>query len=187
MQVMLKFKIEKNLADYQKTLPTVELTADYVLGSHYGDGSFYVALSWKPTEKGHRLRCEPEWSISGDDAAYCTAFSNTFNGKICPVDRKGQQKFALSGVKKCLSIMPLFDQAPWMPTYKSEQYKRWKEAVYLIDKQEHFTVEGIIKLLDLTYGLAEKGGRAYPKEQYLQWGLDWINRSTRQKRKPRGK
>lgn len=178
-------EIEAALAAHVQTLPTKKLTNEYILGSHYGDGSFYFALSWKPTPKGHRLRCEPEWSISGENKAYCQAFENTFNGKTCPVDKKGQQKFVLSGVKKCLSIIPLFDEAQWMPAYKREQYGRWKEALYLVNKQQHFTEEGVRKLLDLTYNLAEKGARAYDKKQYLEWGLAWVASSTRQKRQPR--
>lgn len=179
--------IEKKLAIYEKTLPEMKLTDDYVLGSHYGDGSFYIALSWKPTTNSQRLRCEPEWAISGDDKTYSQAFSNVFNGRTVKVDAGGQIKFVLSGVKKCLTILPLFDKAVWMPEYKKEQYERWKKSLYLINSQEHFTEEGIRRLLDLSYDLAEKGGRKYSKEQYLEWGLAWLNSPNRQKRKPRGK
>jgi hypothetical protein len=180
-------EIEKNHETCFQILSAIELSDDYVLGTHYGDGSFYIALSWKPTGKAHRLRCEPEWSVSGDNENYCKAFANAFNGKTVRVDAKGQIKFVLSGVEKCLSILPLFDRALWMPEYKKEQYERWKTSINLIYNQEHFTQEGIVRLLDLTYGLAEKGGRKYPKEQYLEWGLAWLNNPTRQKRKPRRK
>lgn len=83
-------EIEKNLAAYAKKLATIKLSDDYVLGAHYGDGSFYVSLAWKPARKGHRLRCEPEWAISGDDETDCKAFVNRFNGRTSPVDLKGQ-------------------------------------------------------------------------------------------------
>ena len=84
--------------------------------------------------------------------------------------------------------MDLFDKAPWMPAYKLDQDERWKQSIYLIRDQQHFTEKGIQKLLDLTYGLAEKGTRAYSKQQYFlkEWGLAWLNNPTRQKREPRG-
>lgn len=183
-------KINRTMDAFYQTLPTLPLTDDYVLGVHFGDGSFYVALSWKPITskdgtKKPRLRCEPEWSISGDDEVYAQAFVNRFNGRIVNVDQAGQKKFALTGQKKCVTILPLFESAPWMPTYKKEQFDRWKEALVLLNRQEHFTEEGLKKLLDLTYGLAEKGGRKWSKEQYLDWGIAWLNDQNRQKRQPR--
>ena len=180
-------EIEKNIAAYTKKLATIKLSDDYVLGAHYGDGSFYVSLSWKPTlKKAHRLRCEPKWAISGDDETYCQAFANRFNGRTSIVDKKGQRQFGLVAVKKCVLVLDLFDKAPWMTAYKLDQYNRWKQSIYLIRDQQHLTEQGIRKLLDLTYGLAEKGTRAYSKQQYLEWGLAWLNNPNRQKRKPRG-
>jgi hypothetical protein len=66
------------------------------------------------------------------------------------------------------------------------RFERWKESILLLNHQEHFTEQGIRRLLDLTYGLAEKGSRQYTKEQYLEWGLEWLNNPNRQKRRPRG-
>ena len=178
-------EIEKNLAVYTKELVKINLSDDYVLGVHYGDGSFYVTLSWKLTSKNHRFRCVPEWAISGDDENYCKAFANRFNGRTVLVDAKGQRKFVLSGVEKCVLVLDFFEKALEMSAYKLLQYKRWKESILLIRNQEHFTEQGIRKLLDLTYGLAEKGKRPYSKEQYLEWGLIWLNNPNRQKRTPR--
>jgi hypothetical protein len=86
-------KIDKELETFHQTLPTMELSDDYVVGVHIGDGSFSVALSWKPTEKTHRLRCEPEWAISGYKKEYCEAFANKYGGTIKKVDADGQIKF----------------------------------------------------------------------------------------------
>lgn len=113
-------------------------------------------------------------------------FVRTFGGTTKRVDSDGQRKFVLGGLKRCSDIIYLFDKAPWMPSYKQEQFKRWKEILRLLQAQEHFTQEGIVKLLDLSYGLAEKGSRLYSKDQYLEWGLAWLNNPKRQKRVPRG-
>lgn len=179
--------IQAKLEAHNESLATTKLSDDYALGAHFGDGSFYVGLSWKPSDtEESRLRCEPEWAISGDNEPYCQAFRYTFNGTTKSVDEKGQRKFVLSGVRKCASILPLFERATWMPSYKKEQFKRWRDSILLLEAQEHFSEEGIRKLLDLTYGLAEKGQRKFTKEQYLEWGLEWLNNPNRQKRKPRG-
>lgn len=179
--------INKNLEIYNEQLPTMELSADYVYGAHVGDGSFYVALSWKPTEKSHRLRCEPEWAICGYKKAYCEAFAKKYGGVTKKVDARGQIKFVVSGIQKCLAIVDFFENVPWLPAYKQDQFDRWKQSFILLKNQEHFSEEGIVRLLDLTYGLAEKGSRKYPKEQYLEWGLLWLNSPSRQKRAPRFK
>jgi hypothetical protein len=178
-------KTEVKLEAYNQTLSETKFSNDYVLGTHYGDGSLYVGLSWKPTEKYHRLRCDPEWAISGDNEAFCKAFAKQLGGVTKSVDAKGQRKFALTGIDKCFNILSLFENAPWMPEYKKEQFNRWREAVILLKNKEHFTEEGIRRLLDLTYGQAEKGARPYTKEQYLEWGLAWLNKQDRQKRAPR--
>ena len=162
------------------------MSDDMALGLFDTDGSFYIGLAWQPTTKSRRLRCDPEWTISGDNEDFCQVFARIFDGTIKPVDDKGQLKFVLGGIGKCLKIIPFFENAPWMPHYKEEQFNRWKQALLLLEAQEHFTEEGIHKLLDLTYGYAEKGGRKYPKEQYLAWALAWLNDPSRQKRKPRG-
>lgn len=179
-------QIDKEFESFVQKLPTMPMSDDYVFGVHCGDGSFYVALSWKLTEKTHRLRCEPEWAISGDKKAYCEAFANKYGGVTKRVDAQGQMKFVASGIGKCLSIVELFEKAPWLPEYKQDQFDRWKASLTLLNNKEHFTEEGIVRLLDYSYGLAEKGGRKYPKEQYLAWALAWLHNPSRQKRKPRG-
>jgi hypothetical protein len=180
-------KIDKELETFNQRLPTMEFSDDYARGVHFGDGSFCVALSWKPTDRKPRLRCEPAWGISGYKKAYCEAFANKYGGTTKKVDAKGQIKYVLSGIDNCLSVLELFDNAQWMPQYKEEQFHRWKESLILLKNKEHFTKEGIVRLLDLTYGLAEKGGRKYSKEQYLEWGLAWLDNPSRQKRKPGAK
>nr|AAL34365.1 putative protein [Chlamydomonas frankii] len=182
-------KIEAKLQVKQEILAKTKLSNDYVLGAHFGDGSFYVGLSWKPTKLKpvERLRCEPEWSISGDNENYCQAFVRTLGGSTKSVDNLGQRKFVVSGLTKCLDVLPLFEKASWMPSYKQKQFKRWKDVLRLLEAQEHFTKKGIIRLVNLTYDLAEKGGRKYTKDQYLEWGLAWLNDPNRQKRSPRGK
>jgi hypothetical protein len=181
-------KIEEKLQAQRQTLPTMTISNDYALGAHFGDGSLSISLTWRPTpNEKHRLRCGPEWSISGYNADYCQAFATTFDGAVRPVNDRGQQKFALCGLRKCLSVVSLFENAPWMPSYKQEQFNRWRESLYLIDAQEHFREEGIIRLVDLNFGLAEKGSRRYTREEYLAWGFAWVNDPNRQKRAPRGR
>ena len=175
-------KIEVKLKAYEQTLSATKLSDDYALGVHFGDGCLYVALSWKPTPASHRLRCDPEWAISGNREDFCQAFVNTYGGLTKRVDAKGQRKYVLSGIDKSFNMIYLFDNAPWMPEYKKEQFSRWKESILLLKAKKHFTEEGIRKLLDLSYDLAEKGARQYEKEQYLEWGLAWLNRSGRMRR-----
>lgn len=182
-------KVEAKLEAKKQELFTTKLSDDYILGAHFGDGSLYVGLTWKPPGTGakQRLRCEPEWAISGNTEDYCQLFVRNLGGRTVPVDPQGQRKFVCGGIKKCAeTAFPIFENASWMPQYKQDQFNRWKEAINLLLAQEHFTREGIERLLELTYDLAEKGERQYTKEQYLEWALIWLNDPTRQKRTPRG-
>lgn len=180
-------EIEKKLKAYKQVLSTAKFSNDYAMGVHLGDGCFFVGLTWKPPSRGNqRLRCEPEWNISGDDESYCQAFVNTFGGLTVPVDSNGQRKYALRGIQKCSHILALlFHKAQWWPHYKKMQYQRFNKALKLLQAQEHFTEKGMMRLVCLVHGLAEKGASPYSKKELMDWGRQWINNPNRQKRKPK--
>jgi hypothetical protein len=152
----------------------MELTLDYIRGAHFGDGGFTVALTWKPN-KSDRRRCDPEWTISGENKPYCKAFVNTLGGNV-KKSGKNHHKFCLTGINACNNILHIFDEAPWMPEYKKNQFKWFKEAVQLLINKEHMTEEGTIKLVELVYDASEKGVRIETKKQYIKWGCEWLRR-----------
>lgn len=168
--------INQEVALLEGQLPEMKLTSDYIRGAHFGDGGFTVALTWKPNESDRR-RCEPQWTISGENVAYCKAFVNTIGGNINKAG-KNFHKFSLTGIMACNNILHIFDEAPWMPNYKKNQFEWFKKAVQLLIKKEHMTEEGTIKLVELVYNVSEKGGRTVSKEQYIEWGIQWLRRRS---------
>lgn len=68
-----------------------------------------------------------------------------------------------------------------MPAYKKTQFEWFKKAVQLLINNEHMTEEGTVKLVELVYvyNVSEKGWRAASKEQYIEWGIQWLrNRNS---------
>jgi len=164
--------IEKEVALLEKQLPTMKLSLDYIRGAHFGDGGFTVALTWKPNAADRR-RAVPEWTISGENKSYCKAFVNSMGGDI-NLSGKNCYKFRISGIAACRNILWVFEQADWMPSYKKEQFERFKKAVWLLVENKHMTEAGVVELVNLVYDMSEKGSRRYSKEQYIEWGIQWL-------------
>jgi len=61
-----------------------------------------------------------------------------------------------------------------LPDYKKKQFEWFKKAVQLLINKEHMTVEGTIRLVELVYNVSEKGTRSDSKEQYIEWGIQWL-------------
>lgn len=166
--------INQEVTSLEEQLPKMELTLDYIRGAHFGDGGLTVSLTWKPN-KYDRRRSDPEWTISGENKPYCKAFVNTLGGNVNKAG-KNYHKFRLKGINACNNILHIFDEASWMPEYKKNQFKGFKEAVQLLRNKEHMTEEGTRKLVELVYDKSEKGGRIAEKEQYIEWGVEWLRR-----------
>jgi hypothetical protein len=166
--------VEKKVSVLETELLNTKFSSDYILGAHFGDGGFTVALGWNPTNKAFRLRCIPEWTISGENEAYCQAFVHSLPYKS-DVNKAGPNyfKFRVSGIAECRKVLSIFDNI-WLPDYKQNQYQTFKKAVELLSAKKHFSKEGIITLVDLVYTMSEKGSRSQPKETYIKWGIQWL-------------
>lgn len=158
--------IEQEVAQLSLSLPAMKLSNEYAHGAHFGDGSLSVSLTFADPK---RYRVGPTWSISGADEAYCKAFVNTFGGRLKTV--KKHKVFCSYGLEASLQAISLLEQADWIPEYKAAQLKRFKEAVHIIKKGEHFTEAGLRKLVDLVVGHAEKGKPTKTKADYISTGL----------------
>ena len=102
--------INQEVALLEEQLPSMKLTSDYIRGAHFGDGGFTVSLTWKPN-KSDRRRCEPEWTISGENVPYCKAFVNTIGAGYVNQAGKNYHKFRLAGIQACNNILNIFDKA----------------------------------------------------------------------------
>lgn len=181
-------KVEAKVNQLEQRLDQSLFSDDYLYGAHFGDGSLYVAFSWKPPESKlpHRIRCDAQWTLSGDHHGYCKTIAAKFGGKVVGVDKNNQSKACVSKKEGLDLIISWLQKAPWMPAYKQGQFKRWEQAVQLIDWQAHFTQKGQAKLLDLMHNQAEYESSKYSREELEAWGALWLNDSKRQKRKPKG-
>lgn len=103
--------IDQEVALLVEQLPKIQLTTDYIRGAHFGDGGFTVSLAWKPNKAGRR-RCEPEWSISGENEPYCKAFVNSIGRGNTNKAGNNYYKYRLTGIEACHNILQIFDEAP---------------------------------------------------------------------------
>ena len=112
----------------------------------------------------------------GENVPYCKAFVNSIGEGNINKAGKNYHKFRLAGIKACHNILHIFEEAPWMPEYKKNQFEWFKKAVQLLINKEHMTEEGTRKLVELVYDASEKGVRSVSKEQYIEWGIQWLRR-----------
>jgi hypothetical protein len=170
-------RVKKEVSKLEAILPTKTLSLDYVRGAHYGDGSFAVALTWgkSPGVTPTRLRCEPEWCISGENPFYCEAFVHTFKKGYVNKAGKNYHKFRLSGIAASSNILYVFNNT-WMPAYKQNQLSWFTKALDLLKSKKHFTKNGITELVELVYDKSQKGTRKYAKQQYIDWGHAWVDK-----------
>lgn len=168
--------IKTAVQNLEAALPTTTLSTDYIRGSHIGDGTLMVATPWKSTANSGRRRIEPIWSIVNQSKNYCQAFVYTLNaGNVSKTSDKGQKlyQFVVVSKKSCSKFLYVFENT-WLPAYKLDQFVRFQEVLEILDKKEHFTAQGNNKVIDLTYGYAQKGSRSSSKDDLKRWGLDWL-------------
>lgn len=168
--------IDAEVAQLRKDLPTLVLSTDYLAGAHVGDGGLVVALSWRPT-KSNRRRTETEWTVSGADYDYCSAFRNTMQAGRMNLTAPNCYSFRIGGLTNCLRVVEMFKPYTCMPQAKKDQLANFEKAIKIVQQKRHFTIEGTTEILDLVWDLGEKGGRKGTKDQYLNWGTDWLRKN----------
>lgn len=98
------------------------------------------------------------------------------NGGYVNLSGANYHTFRCTGIANCSSMLYFWQEAPWLPQYKKTQFETFSKALALLRAKRHLTAAGTAELVELVYGMSEKGTRKYSKETYIKWGQDWLIR-----------
>ena len=137
----------------------------FVTGFTDGDGSFAVSITKK--KEGIGWKIVPMFTIGLDlkDLDLLVQIKDFFKtGNIC-TSKRGVVYYTVSSVKDIVKyIIPHFDKFP-LVTQKLKDFMLFKEIVLLMEKGEHKTLPGLLKVFSLKVNL-NKGLPTAVKEKF---------------------
>lgn len=145
---------------------TFYLNPDYLTGFVDGEGCFSLSI-YKQGKNLTGWQVKPIFSISlhNKDIKLLEAIQRTFKtGKIYKHGVDSMQ-YRVSSLKNLQIITDHFDSYPLI-TQKSADYLLFKQAIAIIKNKEHFSREGLLKLVGikatLNWGLSDKFKESFP-------------------------
>ena len=139
----------------------------FLTGFTDGEGSFIINIYRHNT-------CSTEWSIQlvfkiglhQKDLALLEQIQSYFGvGKISKHSSQSIE-FRVQPINDLATVISHFDKYPLI-TQKKADFILWKEVVYLMNRKEHLTIEGLQKIVNLraslNKGLSDKLEAAFPK------------------------
>jgi hypothetical protein len=145
---------------------TFYLNPDYLTGFVDGEGCFSLSI-YKQGKNLTGWQVKPIFSISlhNKDIKLLEAIQRTL--KIGKIYKHGVDsiQYRVSSLKNLQIITDHFDSYPLI-TQKSVDYLLFKQAITIIKNKEHFSIEGLLKLVGikatLNWGLSDKFKESFP-------------------------
>ena len=134
----------------------MDLKPDWVVGFVDGEGCFYVGISRNRTMKtGYQVL--PEFRIVQHkrDIQILYALKKFFG---CGVVRKNHDDRYELRIRKrsCLkNVVEFFEKHP-LKTKKNVDFKKFRKILLLMDRGEHLTADGLIKILEIAMDMNTK-------------------------------
>ena len=122
----------------------------FVTGFTDGEGCFHIAITKRKDFKlGRSVELAFEINLNEKDIALLKQIQNFFRvGSINYKEKTKSFMFKVSSSKDLKVIINHFDKYPLI-TEKCSDFKLFKQAFHLIERQEHLTVEGLCKIVAL--------------------------------------
>jgi len=127
----------------------------FISGFTQADGVFHVDIS---RSKDYKLgvRVTPKFNVCQhtDSINLLHEIKEFFNvGHITTNKNRNEANYTVNSFPKLKEvILPHFDKYT-LKSGKLESYVKFKEIIYLIDKKAHLDVNGLIKIIELSYSL----------------------------------
>lgn len=144
--------------------------ASYISGFTDGEGSFLVSFQ-KRAKMSTGIEVRPSFTIS----QHCRNKESLF--QICEYFgcggirfNKSDQtyKYEVRGLKElCQKIIPHFEKFP-LRTSKVNDFEKFKVICHLMKDSKHLSIDGIKKIIELSYSMNNLGARRYDKESLLK-------------------
>ena len=156
--------INKNIESFIKKESFI-LNPWFITGFTDGDGSFAVSITKK--KEGIGWKVVPMFTIGLDikDLNVLVQIKDFFKAGNIYTSKRGISYYTVGSVKDIVKyIIPHFDKFPLI-TKKSKDYKLFKEIVLIMEKGEHNTMPGLLKIFSLKVNL-NKGLPMAVKEEF---------------------
>lgn len=128
------------------SVPSSELTKDWLSGMVDGDGSFFITITKAKDYKiGYQVRAK--FAIKQINENYLLERINKefFENK----GKVQEDRLIIEDLKVIREkVIPIFDEVR-LKTRKEKDYVLWKKVVKLIEKKEHLTLEGLKKIKNI--------------------------------------
>lgn len=120
---------------------------NYITGFTDGEGCFYIGISPdKKYNSGYRVKLSFQIGLHEKDLALLNLINSYFGiGKISKL-ASNSVLFIVSSIDELKVIIDHFDRYPLISS-KYKDYLLFKQAFELVQKKEHFTVEGLKKIV----------------------------------------
>ena len=125
----------------------------FITGFTDGDGSFSVSITKKKSGTGWKI--QPVFSIGLDikDLDILVQFKTFFNAGKIYTSKRGIVYFTIGSTKDLIKhVLPHFDKYPLL-SLKLKYYLVFKEILLLMEKGEHNSLPGLLKIFSLRANL----------------------------------
>ncbi len=161
------------------------ISADRIMGFIEGEGCFGVAiykvvenrlhktsrkniLIKKKTALGYQIKLSFRISLARKDRNILDEIKETFElGYVYDVKenltRSPVCQYAVQSTEDLLKLIEFFDLQTFYTT-KGQSYQHWKEIVQMVNRKEHLSKEGFLKVCELR----EKMNLVFNKEKHLR-------------------
>jgi len=148
---------------------TNKVDLNWAMGFIEGEGCFGILLKERTLKNGLRLlkvTCTISVSIVEKDKRAVYFLKRLFKGNIQKRKKEywenknfpnvqDQIQWRICNMEDCKNFSKIIKNYKFK-TSKGNKYKLWNKVVTLIDKKEHLTKEGILKILELREKMNEK-------------------------------
>ena len=142
----------------------------YLSGFVDGEGSFSVSIVKHPTQKFGWM-INPCFQVYQHEKHREILELFQFVFKTGSIYRKSGThpvlNFSIDSRRNLIEkVLPFFDKYPLV--VKGETYKKFRTIVLMMERKEHFKIEGFNKIVGIAFSMNQQGkGRKYTKEYLL--------------------
>lgn len=133
------------------TLKSPLLNANFITGFVDAEGSFVISIQKEPKNKtGWTIKPRLSISLHKKDIAILEQIKDYFKG-VGNISKEGKNvvQYRVASLRDLTNIViPHFDKYPLL-TQKKADFILFKQVIELIDRKEHLTREGLIKVLSI--------------------------------------
>jgi len=128
----------------------VKLNPYWIAGFVDGEGTFYVGINKQPSMTiGYQVLPEFRVVQHKKDIKLLYALKEFFNCGVVRINHDDRYEVRIRNIEQLINIVnPFFDKYQ-LNTQKRFDFLKFKKIINLIDKNEHLTKDGLIKIVDI--------------------------------------